>query len=693
MASQNIRRIELLRRRARSGSLKNIQELCAVTDSRTFVAHLPIFLKFLSEIRPPQTDFGFKPEEHTDSLNSTDQVALARFVLWQIALGLQPKPGTRVTEDIPSIRMPIRRSWPIIFSWLSFFTTSFVDYDFKSYDDLQPETGVTSLRTVAQLFCFLLSSKIIRPVEFRSTPGAAEMMVRIHMYVFTIRFSPDTSVQMPDRKSALEASECGLVFSDGILAEWDDFWEEIYGDVLSKLVQTRLSTIIVRTLAHFSQEERLNYRLLRSWFCALTSILAWSVSEPVFNEILHLPSIRYTSVILRRLSADASNPNRTLTPIQETSLQVVWRFALEFLYESFNYGGYTSIIPALKSGLLLTLWNLSRAAEGDPWVLHSNIASDELYINLVKLIAGSSMYRSVQRCLEKPLQTSPFSDVDIDPVVPNMSLATSTVWRDFKLLCVSRMRLRNYLETKYSFCSNDKCTTSGPRVRLCNGCKITLYCGLSCQKQHWRNGHRAECLQYIKDAEAHLPRPAQERDYNIIGCIIQTELWEDRDRLLREQSMYRDQHLADDSAVYINRIDLTTSDARASVWTLEEAKANSECAEEDWNFLIQGFHTMLRHQQIEGNSEEVGPIITAIFPHPGQPSYMNMILTRPKFEDQSDLLDNSPELDPETEIRTSVIGNNVARGLSRFPSLRMGDGRFLFPVLGVHVKGPKQQRG
>ncbi|GAW08495.1 hypothetical protein LENED_010555 [Lentinula edodes] len=294
MASQNIRRIELLRRRARSGSLKNIQELCAVTDSRTFVAHLPIFLKFLSENRPPQTDSGFKPEEHTDSLNSTDQVALARFVLWQIALGLQPKPGTRVTEDIPSI--------------------------------------------------------------------------------------------------------------------------------------------------------------------------PWSVSEPVFNEILHLPSIRYTSVILRRLSADASNPNRTLTPIQETSLQVVWRFALEFLYESFNYGGYTSIIPALKSGLLLTLWNLSRAAEADPWVLHSNIASDELYINLVKLIAGSSMYRSVQRCLEKPLQTSPFSDVDIDPVVPNMSLATSTVWRDFKLLCVSRMRLRNYLETKYSFCSNDKCTTSGPRM-------------------------------------------------------------------------------------------------------------------------------------------------------------------------------------------------------------------------------------
>ncbi|KAJ3927397.1 MAG: hypothetical protein NXY57DRAFT_625106 [Lentinula lateritia] len=376
-----------------------------------------------------------------------------------------------------------------------------------------------------------------------------------------------------------------------------------------------------------------------------------------------------------------------------TNLQAVWYHALEFLSESFHFGGYTNIILALKSGLLLTLWNLSLAAETHPWVIQSSITCPR-YIDLVKLIAGSSMYRSVQRCLEKPLQTSPFADVDIDSVIPNMSLATLTVWRDFKLLCVSRMRLRKYLETKYSFCSNDKCTTNSPQVRLCNGCKVTLYCGLSCQKQHWRNGHRAECLQHIKDAEAHLPRPAQERDYNIIGCIIQTELWEDRDRLLREQSMYRDQHLADDSAVYINRIDLTTSDARASVWTLEEAKANTEFAEEDWNFLIQGFHTMLRHQpQIEGDSEEVGPIITAIFPHPGQPSYMNMILTRPKFEAQSDPLDNNndPELDSETEIRTSVIENNV--GLSRFPSLRMGGGRFLFPVLGVHIKGPKQQRG
>ncbi|KAF8827813.1 hypothetical protein HHX47_DHR4000339 [Lentinula edodes] len=690
MSFQSIRGIELLQQRARSGSLKDIQELCTVTDSRTFVDHLPIFLKFLSENRPPQTDSGFKPEEHTDSFNSTDQVALARFVLWQIALGLQPKPGTRVTEDILSIRLPIRRSWPVIFSWLSFFTTFFVEYDFKFYDDLQPETGVLSLRTVAQLFCFLLSSNIIRPVEFRSTPGAAEMMVRVHMYVFTIRSSPDPSVQIPDRKSALEATECGLVFTDGILAEWDDFWEEIYGDVFTKLAQTRLSTIIVRTLAHFSQEERLNYRLLRSWFYALTITLDSSVTEPVFNEILHLPSARYTSVVLRRLSADASNPNRTLTPTQQTNLQVVWRHALEFLSESFDFGGYTNIILALKSGLLLTLWNLSLAAEAHPWDLQKSITSPRC-INLVNHIAGSSMYRSVQRCLEKPLQTSPFADVDIDPVIPNMSLATLTVWRDFKHLCVSRMRLRRYLETKYSFCSNDKCTTNSPQVRLCNGCKVTLYCGLSCQKEHWRNGHRTECLQHIKDAEAHLPRPAQERDYNIIGCIIQTELWEDRDRLLREQSMYRDQHLADDSAVYINRIDLTTPDARASVWTLEEAKANSEFVEEDWNFLIQGFHTMLRHQQIEGDSEEVGPIITAIFPHPGQPSYMNMILTRPKFEDQSDLLDNNPKLDSETEIRTSVIGNNV--GLSRFPSLRMGDGRFLFPVIGVHVKGPKRQRG
>ncbi|PNH02454.1 hypothetical protein TSOC_011570 [Tetrabaena socialis] len=47
-------------------------------------------------------------------------------------------------------------------------------------------------------------------------------------------------------------------------------------------------------------------------------------------------------------------------------------------------------------------------------------------------------------------------------------------------------------------CANPRCTNfggteAGLRLQACSGCRAARYCGTDCQRQHWREGHMAEC--------------------------------------------------------------------------------------------------------------------------------------------------------------------------------------------------------
>ncbi len=48
-------------------------------------------------------------------------------------------------------------------------------------------------------------------------------------------------------------------------------------------------------------------------------------------------------------------------------------------------------------------------------------------------------------------------------------------------------------------CSNPRCSNFGCEgewalpLKLCGGCRAVRYCGVDCQRAHWRGGHRADC--------------------------------------------------------------------------------------------------------------------------------------------------------------------------------------------------------
>ena len=47
------------------------------------------------------------------------------------------------------------------------------------------------------------------------------------------------------------------------------------------------------------------------------------------------------------------------------------------------------------------------------------------------------------------------------------------------------------------FCSCGACgkepSATGKRLQVCAGCRSVSYCSKQCQREHWKNGHKAEC--------------------------------------------------------------------------------------------------------------------------------------------------------------------------------------------------------
>jgi tetratricopeptide (TPR) repeat protein len=66
---------------------------------------------------------------------------------------------------------------------------------------------------------------------------------------------------------------------------------------------------------------------------------------------------------------------------------------------------------------------------------------------------------------------------------------------------------------KRTFCSNAKCAKAltGKPLR-CSACKGPHYCDIACQKAHWKNGHKADCLQRQAELQADASRAAESRD-------------------------------------------------------------------------------------------------------------------------------------------------------------------------------------
>ncbi|KAK3585518.1 hypothetical protein CHS0354_022927 [Potamilus streckersoni] len=63
----------------------------------------------------------------------------------------------------------------------------------------------------------------------------------------------------------------------------------------------------------------------------------------------------------------------------------------------------------------------------------------------------------------------------------------------------SKIKLRENLENEvdFIFCSSPSCrrlSNGVDKFRYCGACKLSRYCNTQCQKEHWKKGHKKNCL-------------------------------------------------------------------------------------------------------------------------------------------------------------------------------------------------------
>ncbi|KAE9387760.1 hypothetical protein BT96DRAFT_475093 [Gymnopus androsaceus JB14] len=165
-----------------------------------------------------------------------------------------------------------------------------------------------------------------------------------------------------------------------------------------------------------------------------------------------------------------------------------WRLGMMCLDCALRYGSHASVILALEVGILSTIWRFST-------VRHRYSSNEKLTDGkfLFETIGSFSLYRSVQKVLEKALRRKSFVRVvqRHRDEFPEDELQTR-----FRAVVSRRVSLREQLEksSNLRYCSYSECTAP-PSVKflLCSQCGTACYCSRQCQKLHWNSWHRDYC--------------------------------------------------------------------------------------------------------------------------------------------------------------------------------------------------------
>ncbi|KAE9402308.1 hypothetical protein BT96DRAFT_558514 [Gymnopus androsaceus JB14] len=616
-------RIDLLKRRALSGkegSNQALEELCTMTgDSRVFVDVLSVFQRFLSQHRPPP------PEDVIHSVSPLDEIRTILKVLSAIYVGVGVRKMTTYNENI--IMPSLRKFWSAIHSWCSFLVKAFIEHDLNLYGEFS-HTGIAVINIVAPLCAILLMRGVIRLQEIKSIEGSAELLVRVHLYALFVESSPP--IVVPALKSSrIEVSECASNMLNVFWQEGDrqSLWLKIYCSIIEDF-HPHLICSLARVLSRLAQARTLNYHLLNYWFRVLSSIARHS---DAFNRRFFAHrTVYFTTHIVCRISKGISHPQKgPIILMKDENVIGAWRWCVEYLWHTFEYGGFDNIIVALKSGFLVALWKLSRRAMPSSLPQHLRFSHMELFGKVLELIGAYSLYRVIQKPLERIFKNPLLDEIETDLDVLNGE--PEVLWGRFKKLVLDRIAIRYEREEGVILCSNNKECKSpcGSKVFRCSGCMIAFYCGSVCQKSHWRQAHRQECHDHKQDHKAGLPRVAEDRDRKLVQAIWEAELDPIRSDLLQQQSAYRNSKRLRSDSVLVNFIDFTGSKLeRYKVWTLDEAE---EMTSFDWYEAAQ---TLKKMQQ---QGIDAGPIVSVTVLHSRQTMSMQGIL---RFSDNFDGVDN-----------------------------------------------------
>ncbi|KAE9397414.1 hypothetical protein BT96DRAFT_976979 [Gymnopus androsaceus JB14] len=291
-----------------------------------------------------------------------------------------------------------------------------------------------------------------------------------------------------------------------------------------------------------------------------------------------------------------------------------------------NYDCCKSLVLALNSGLLEALWRLSQVVVQNscPPGTDSDFSFQELFGSLVGIIATASLYRSVQKPLERLLNKSPLNEISerIADTSNHKDTEVQRIWGRFRTIVENRIQLRYRWEVS-SFTGNE----TFPVLLAVWWLPIVAVCAKNLTG--FKNTAKSVfCMTIAGKHPSGFWVNVEERDLEILDNIIHTELWHIRSELLQQQCDHLKSpgvHDSQASTTLFNFIDFTSPDQELEkkIWTRFEAERNTPSF--NWDLTIQSFK-----KTEQENGSRVGPYVIVKIPYLGGRMMLHpLILTKP----------------------------------------------------------------
>ncbi|KAF9059352.1 hypothetical protein BDP27DRAFT_1407675 [Rhodocollybia butyracea] len=324
--------------------------------------------------------------------------------------------------------------------WISYMVKTYTEPLLPFYDSEDDSFGMRALRTVILVYLELLSKGVIRIQELESTPGAADMVVRVQIYGLCVyRDGPSSSAYY----------EVSARLLDMMSSDWDNFWSRVHEDTLTD-ISIPASTALIKVLTRLCQKRPLavRYRDLSRWLYVFSYA---GPSQTFLQQLMKRRSVYFVTRILTRIGKNMES-TQGQNILNDANVLDTWKFAVQHLLFALDYGGHDAIVLSLELGLFSTLWSFSQVC-GDS--LLGDYTVGELYGAIVGIVAAASLYRTVLKALQKGLQKHPLRNRALE--WDQVQAHSVPIWREFK----------KAIRSAVSKISLDRASGSMLRTRCC----------------------------------------------------------------------------------------------------------------------------------------------------------------------------------------------------------------------------------
>ncbi|KAF5379944.1 hypothetical protein D9757_010250 [Collybiopsis confluens] len=490
---------------------------------------------------------------------------------------------------------------------------SVVEHEFEDLGELG-DLGCPIVHKLALLYHALVTQGFHLRLDSTSTSEFGQAIARLTLYALAIPGFPrgNGSAVIPEL-----LDRCVEIF--GIT---HDFLHGMLGPNIDKIITPQLMNLISTRIIHVAHaSEAYEILILASWLYVLGNVSA--DSSVLLCGLLDRRSVLFLVPLLHRVGKSFYGRKDTTTFLDQLPL---WEVIVRFIWCSCKVGGSKTIIAVIDAGILPILWKFSRNVHDVR--VNASVTTDTRFYTLLEVFGAFTVFRSVQKCLQKHLRKSPL--FDINPDDESSEPPVHPIWSKLKRKLLYRIEIRVLLEHYEVYCSNvdASCATEAPaKLFQCGGCHLAFYCSRSCQKTHWNRDHREICRAVPDEAKHCLYQFPDERDRRLMGEIGKAESWYMRNELLSKDGV---QELAvttlDSMPVF--QLDFTCGPdvVQRPQLTLGEAKRIIPGEDRHLDSLV---HDYLADRNSGYNV--LGPIVLSFFPAPAGEQAVKYILTPPPF--------------------------------------------------------------